>query len=116
MTFPSSTPALDPTPWLLQKTILHDAGVDGRLHQLGPGAELSETAADAARTRVIFVTSGWVTLALGATHFILSTEEAQVLPAGKSAHLRNTAPQPAKVLVFTLSSPRTAPSTLVTYA
>lgn len=98
----------------MRKSVLSERGVDGALHQLGPGAEFTETPTDAARTRALFVANGQVTVALGPTHYIISAEEALHLPAESPASVRNSTPAPSKVLIITLPAPRAVPSPLVT--
>ncbi|HEY0969291.1 MAG TPA: hypothetical protein VGD88_18000 [Opitutaceae bacterium] len=109
---PSSFP--EPAPWLMRKSVLTQGGVDGALHQLGPGAEFTETRAESSRDRVLFASNGQVTVALGPTHYIVSAEEALHLPADTPASVRNATSAPAKVLIVTLPAPRVVTSSLVT--
>ncbi|GAB1487979.1 hypothetical protein MASR2M8_04220 [Opitutaceae bacterium] len=115
LTATSPVPSPEPAPWLLRKSVLGEAGVDGALHLLGPDAELNENPADASRARVLFVASGRVTVVLGPTHYIVSAEEAQHIPSGKVATIRNTASAPAKVLIITLPAVRPPQTSLVTF-
>ena len=99
----------------MRKSVLTQGGVDGALHQLGPGAEFTETRAESSRDRVLFASNGQVTVALGPTHYIVSAEEAQHIPSGKVATIRNTASAPAKVLIITLPAVRPPQTSLVTF-
>jgi len=104
-THPATPSSIPPdTPWILSKVVLNDAGLNGDLHLLGPGAERAATSAAPGAT-VLFVVAGPVTVSVGAKNFILQSEETLQLPPGAQPSLVNPNATPAKVLVLTLPPP-----------
>lgn len=99
---------------LQRKPVLSEAGVDGTLHFIGPGAEFVESPADAARARALFVSNGQVTVTRDPINTLVSADEALHLPAETPTRIRNHTSAPAKVLVVTLPAPPPAPVPVIT--
>lgn len=111
---PTDTEPDGGAPWHLRRALRSEAGVDVAQHLLGPGAEYAETAAEAARGRVLYVAGSVLTVATGPTHELVSPEEARVLLAERPAVLSNRTQRPVRVVIVTLPVVRRAPTTSLT--
>lgn len=102
-----TTASLPPpdTPWLLSKPVLKEAGLNGELHFLAPGAEYAPEHAPSGET-LLFVIAGSVTACIEPSHFVLQAETALRVATGRTCHVRNPTGAPAKVLVVTLPPTR----------
>lgn len=83
-------------PWLIDKKILNEAGLEGLLSLVGPATEKAPEITG--NGLVLFVSEGCVTVAVGPTHYILRQEEMLHIAPGKVWGLRNNDARPAKVL------------------
>lgn len=93
-----------PNPWLIDRKILNEAGLEGLFSLVGPATEKPpEPTHDAL---VLFVSEGCVTVAVGPTHYILQQEEMLHIAPGKTWGLRNNDTRPAKVLRLRLPAVR----------
>jgi glyoxylate utilization-related uncharacterized protein len=96
----TSSTTSSPSPWLIDRKILNEAGLEGLFSLVGPATEKApETAGQGL---VLFVSEGCVTVAVGPTHYILRQEEMLHIAPGKIWGLRNNDARPAKVLRLTL--------------
>jgi glyoxylate utilization-related uncharacterized protein len=93
-----------PAPWLIDRKILNEAGVEGLFSLVGPATEKAPEVTG--QGLVIFVSEGCVTVAVGPTHYILRQEEMLHIAPGKTWGMRNNDTRPAKVLRITLPAVR----------
>lgn len=93
------------TPWILSKNVLNEAGLNGELHLLAPGAGYLG-AQPSPGALIVFAIAGSVTVTRGLKNFILQAETTLHLPPGAGFELRNRDTIPAKVLVIALPEPQ----------
>lgn len=93
-----------PSPWLIDRKILNEAGLEGLFSLVGPATEKPPETTH--QGLVLFVSEGCVTVAVGPTHYILRQEEMLHIAPGKTWSLRNNDTRPVKVLRLTLPDVR----------
>jgi mannose-6-phosphate isomerase-like protein (cupin superfamily) len=97
------------TPWIISKLVLNEAGLNGDLKLLAPGASYSPEIPAEGET-LIFVVAGSITAAIDKNNFVLQPETTLRIPAARRYEVRNPTEAPAKVLVLTLPPPRVVPA------
>lgn len=102
-----NTTSLPPpdTPWIISKPVLNEAGLNGDLKLLAPGASHVPEQTSPGET-LLFVAAGSITAAIDINNFVLQPETTLRIPPGRRYELRNPTEFPAKVLVLTLPPPR----------
>ncbi|HSI10239.1 MAG: cupin domain-containing protein [Rariglobus sp.] len=102
-----NTTSLPPpdTPWIISKPVLNEAGLNGDLKLLSPGASHVPEQTSPGET-LLFVAAGSITAAIDINNFVLQPETTLRIPPGRRYELRNPTEFPAKVLVLTLPPPR----------
>lgn len=106
-----TTTSLPPpdTPWIISKSVLNEAGLNGDLKLLAPGASHVPEQPSPGET-LLFVAAGSITAAIDINNFVLQPETTLRIPPGRRYELRNPTEFPSKVLVLTLPPPRVAPA------
>ncbi len=97
------------TPWIISKPVLNEAGLNGDLKLLAPGASYAPETPAPGET-LLFVAAGSITAAIDINNFVLQPETTLRIPPGRRYEVRNPTEFPAKVLVLTLPPPRVVSS------